>query len=75
MLHNHTTTHPNNTQDYGVVALWGMSPAQERSFVSCVVRPCAHQPHTKLEVDEFAFHYSATEPAHLQNDVITINMR
>jgi len=63
--------------DYGVVACWGLTEAQERSLLTSVLRSCQVKPLTKKEVqvDELSFHYSMHKPPHIQNDCITINRR
>lgn len=39
--------------------------------------PCEENPLpvSELEIDEFQFHYTASERPHIQNDTITINHR
>jgi uncharacterized Rmd1/YagE family protein len=54
--------------DYGVACFWGIATAEEQALMHGVVRPCAVGPLDvrEVEVDAFSYHYSATEPPHVQ---------
>ena len=60
---------------YGVVSCWNLTSEQEHEVVSVLLAPCAVKPMAPKEVmvNTLSFHYSANEPPHIQNDIITIN--
>lgn len=61
--------------DYGVVVTWNLTLKEERLLLQQLVQPALIDPLPMLEVevDEFVFHYTVSERAHIQNDVFTIN--
>lgn len=61
---------------YGVVAMWGLSPVQERSIIRNICNVCQREPlpPDEVEIDKFTFCLSHEQP-HMQNDTITINRR
>jgi len=63
--------------DYGCVAFWGLTQKQEQDILRNLVVPCEENPLpvSELEIDEFQFHYTASERPHIQNDTITISNR
>lgn len=83
VVHMSTVTGPDGERgdafffDYGVVTLWGFSKEQEEDLLGHVVSRCQIDPlpDSEVEIDEFQYHYSAHEPPHMLNDVITINRR
>eukprot|EP00884_Botryococcus_braunii_P016721 jgi/Botrbrau1/3732/Bobra.0363s0017.2 len=63
--------------DYGCVAMWGLTQKEEQDVLRNVVVPCQENPlpPRDVEVDEFQFHYTASERPNISNDTITINHR
>jgi len=61
--------------DYGVIVTWNLTLKEERLLLQQLVQPALIDPLPMLEVevDEFVFHYTVSERAHIQNDVFTIN--
>lgn len=61
--------------DYGCIAFWGLTEIQEQDVLRNMVVPCEENPLPvdEVEIDEFQFHYTASEKPHIQNDTITIN--
>jgi uncharacterized Rmd1/YagE family protein len=59
---------------YGVVVFWGLTQQEEDDFGLTAVS-CAKLvlPAESMKRDDFEFNYSAKEPPHIQDDVITIN--
>ncbi|GIL66175.1 hypothetical protein Vafri_19780 [Volvox africanus] len=63
--------------DYGVVACWGMTKAQEMTIVRGIATQCMEQPLEEqwTEVDEFQYCYSHEKQQHVQNDTVTLHRR
>ncbi|KAG1665102.1 hypothetical protein FOA52_007793 [Chlamydomonas sp. UWO 241] len=63
--------------DYGVIITWGLDEAEEQELVCNVCKACEVDPYaySDIEINEFEFNLSATEPPHIKNDVVTINKR
>lgn len=59
--------------DYGVIVLWNLTPDIERVVVRSVVGPVLVDPlpSNEVEVDEFSFHYTASEKPNISNDTFT----
>lgn len=59
--------------DWGVVVFWNLMANQENDILKLIspykVKP---MPESEVQIEELSFHYSAHEPPHVQNDVITI---
>lgn len=62
--------------DYGVVVFWGLTQRAEAAALASIAAYAIDPLETReVELDEFEFRYSASERAHVQNDVFTINYR
>ncbi len=59
--------------DFGVAVCWNLLPHQEDKLVDRVLKPCSEKLAEQVCAHHFTFHYSATEPPSIANDVITIN--
>lgn len=48
---------------------------KQESYVLEILSPCMRKQMKKseIQIEELSYHYSAHEPPHIQNDVITIN--
>lgn len=55
--------------DYGCIAFWGLTEKQEQDVLRNMVVPCEENPLPvgEVEIDEFQFHYTASEKPHIQN--------
>ncbi|EFJ46435.1 hypothetical protein VOLCADRAFT_93224 [Volvox carteri f. nagariensis] len=63
--------------DYGVVACWGMTKAQEMTIVRGIATQCMKDPLEEqwTEVDEFQYCFSHEKQQHVQNDTVTLHRR
>ncbi|KAG2435195.1 hypothetical protein HXX76_007278 [Chlamydomonas incerta] len=63
--------------DYGVVATWGMTKAQEMTIVRGIATQCMETPLPEqwTEVDEFQFCFGHEKQQHVQNDTVTLHRR
>ena len=58
--------------DYGVVACWGLTAAQERDVLRSVGPFLVDKlPASEVEMDEFQYVVTVSEKPHIQNDTIT----
>ncbi|KAL6756554.1 hypothetical protein V8C86DRAFT_2647323 [Haematococcus lacustris] len=63
--------------EFGVIILFGLEPAAEQAVLTRFGAACQRKPYVlkEVEMDQFHFVYSATEPPHIKNDMFTINKR